>query len=386
MSVRIPPTKSYLVGYINEDLEFKRIAAGDPEYEEDWYGGGTNRKYRARLGAVKVENQSGGEVELLLELYDPNNVRQHCVEASVGCGSYSITNPSTNEEEVRFHGAWIFVPPRQSGTDWRVKITASAGGRTGPSFTQYVVPTSYVAHIGNPSGNVTGTHEYNYVYFLDDYWESNGRSSSMELRNYVDAEYLLSVVWRSSDPVDVRRWTRDLGFSIMGKRDHEAYRQLPFSFGPPPEDAPEGAVPCRLEVSAAQSGVTPESATFELFDLGGDLVELRIAADGNVTSAPHAITPSNGRVRVFNDTGGDLCVWEEGNRPPEDSEGNPECSPESETHAPLGHRQVKELSVPFIDAEGKRYQSSVHWQPQGDDPKVIIKQDDCGSTGPSRDW
>ncbi|MEX1363987.1 MAG: hypothetical protein AB1Z98_12730 [Nannocystaceae bacterium] len=364
-----PPKTSYLLGSITGDSSgycFSLPATADSGY---WHNG----TFPVRLYAVKVSNEtktSSGEerarveVKLVAKDRDGNTLLE----------TQSIVSAWSDATEIS--GAWIFVP---NGTR-TIEVYAPAPGATSrDSEPLCTIPIKVIGDkvVLDDRGGRAMSREYDHVYY----------ESVMVVDNKVEAERYGRVEWSDGTQTASNP-------SVMAPM-----RGLPSTtpVSLEPSDYGKAGEKPKIVRFYSDSGFTNETASFKVFDVGGN--EVTIMAEGNdAVSAPYAVTPASGKFTVVNRLTSTVHVWPMGwKQGDSDRTGQPIPWAPSEgtkrdgfdftvvtpsdhdTDTAVGHVPYRGPG-PEGDTTIFTRARALNWQSTGD-PKIVIRQDTRGEKG-----
>ncbi|MCH9684018.1 MAG: hypothetical protein K0V04_21470 [Deltaproteobacteria bacterium] len=362
METHIPPSNKYIAGHITEKLEFEADNL-------------TNGVFRAPLGVLKIENHSRQrcEVQITLERNDQNEVTQ-CVRATVPHGEWVIAGNPPGADGGRY-GIWAVIPAVVN-TVW-VSVNDN----------EYELRVRNVAHEIeiDKSGPHAKSGEANHVYF---------QGSRIDVINDYKGAWDGTITWAKDDQPDTT--TPIQRIPSGGPGSHTVTISLDPTLH---DDLGDGWRAVSLELNSVD--VPGRTGVFELFDVDGNEVQILSANYDGVTkigSAPYAITPQSSTVKVVNNLlsispdPNTISVWPTGYKvgnvdvdpPVEGQSVNPGNSvtfdvvDPSEADANTPNDQVP-YRGPGVDGSPTfTRQAGLNWL-VGGDPKVVIKQNDCGA-------
>lgn len=351
MRTHQPPQSSYIAGGVTRDEDGVLVLDKD------------SGKFQARLMLLKVENRTDPEEELdiKLEVMNQNSKRSTCVEAPIPGGQWEV------DRQTGCHGAWAVV----AGDTTQVKV--SARDRQKGAWQE-------LGHIGVravghrvsfvPTGtSAASSEEFRHVYY-------QGHAMVVQIAGPDGGEGTTKYGWV--------RWTngteeRDLESSPHACPPGES---TTIDLDPSVSGPGAGWVPVAICFGDRPDRVSHDHR-FELFDVDGNTARILVEHDRTleedvITSGPYAVTAypamSAGTVNVVNDTSEDIDVWPMGN--PSDGRRAVEANGGSRSFG-VGEGAAVPYTPPLSSGDTRTRQAALHWK-AGGDPKIVIKQDNCG--------
>ncbi len=381
-TVPLPKPEDYLAAEITG-------RSGDYVLSQDPDLGG---KFISRLYAIKVANKTGEAVHVRLECLDNKGVSLGKTCAVVPDG----TLEPCNGLDTHF-GAWIATP--NGARELIVHVVKYEGSQDAEDWSKAQALRTKIRVVGDTvllqeNGNVwpksrQGTH----VYYDDDVMlvESDVVASGED-----DG---VRYGWVSSDG---EKWVASIPHVFNPKDGLSSRAGLTLD---PARYSCLSEPITHVRFTKEASEAEPMSPVLEVFDVGGNVVRI-FEKDGEIRSAPYVVTPgSDGKVEVVNelavtpegdlpDDGADphvIEIWPMGYKTTQAS-GTPLTIPakvagDDPSRATLTYASEGSTENDEYPNKGKgaepgsldfRRQSALNWV-SGDDPKVVIKQDDCGT-------
>ena len=288
-------------------------------------------RFPAGLMALKIENRSKKTIDLKLEAFTADGSSVSCVSLSVSDEQWEGPEPVG----TIYRGAWLWLDDSVR----KIEVSASVSA---------CEPDA--ASIGGVSKREMRV-------------EANGGRITLSETNQLTAKSGEGTrVFSSQDPEDAsKRRVR------LKNRSTTSSMRAPGVTVDPQKSVwyaiPAGSSSLTVEVLDGR-GVVESSETYEVYDGGGSTVTIRdvgTESEPHYISAPYAIVsdPSQSMqtVYVLNETGSSMRVWIAGDS--------------TKTNIPAGGTGTFQ----FTDNDS---QWALHWDDLHDDPKVIVKQDNCG--------
>lgn len=360
----LPDESHYLAGKITKDgevYEFTRLNE-NPSPDNDWF--------LAHLGALKIENHTEDRLILTVawawSAATGENIE--CVTASVPHGTWEaegVPDPGR-------YGIWAALP-RQL-TSVRVSIEGM----------QLRYEDSLVDYAEFQADNVSGT-----IILFD---EGKARSRTRLFRHVYVQGGKIAISNETEHPwTGTVTWKDDDGNEEpkpLGKEVKLGRHEYPLM----PPDTTGSWYPATITLE----NQTPYDKTqeFKLFDVDGKRVEIvqETNAKGDWSVAgPYVITSEDDEVVVYNELLSSVDVWPMGYKVGNENSSPPVTSPPVVSVRPKDRRSFTMVDggstandkIPYRgpgpgQSTSFQRQSALNWLADGD-PKVVIRQNDCGS-------
>lgn len=308
--------------------------------------------FPAKLMALKIENQADSELDLRLTAQGADGSDLHCVEASV-------SNLRWPDSSGNHQGAWLWL------NDQAHQVQVSVKTRTGwtdlGTFALDIV-ANRITLPANGTEPIAKSREGRRLFCSRDVNQPNMRK--VALVNW-------STIYSMQAEVEGGGQSATLAAACSPTVRNEGWILVP-----------TGHSQVRITVRDAETGVEQSDSLFRVYDTDANTVVLEdvgTATAPEIYSAPYAVVAAaeqgNG-VAVVNNTDQSVRVWRQGEGPSQATSRVLTLEPGSTRYFTFPDMLFKDASGAVVVTTSKPW--TLHWDDGNDDPKVIVKQDNCG--------